>query len=43
MKRKVGKPKVYNCAIKTITISVPVDAIPAIKILVDKEKKKHLL
>jgi hypothetical protein len=43
MKRKVGKPKMYNCAIKTITISVPVDAITAIKLLIDKEKKKHLL
>ena len=43
MKRKVGKPKVYKCDIKTITLSVPVDAIAAIKILIDKEKKKHLL
>ena len=43
IKNKVGSPKKYNCAIKTITMSLPVDAIPNIKKLIEIEKKKYLV
>ena len=42
-KNKVGSPKKYNCNIKTITISLPVDSIPAIKKLIEIEKRKYLV
>ena len=43
IKKTVGSPKKYNCNIKTITISLPVDSIPAIKKLIEIEKKKYLV
>lgn len=43
IKNKVGSPKKYNCNIKTITISLPVDSIPAIKKLIEIEKRKYLV
>jgi hypothetical protein len=43
IKNKVGSPKKYNCDIKTITISIPVLAIPAIKMLIEIEKRKYLV
>ena len=43
IKKSVGSPKKYNCAIKTITISLPVNAIPAIKKLIEIEKRKYLV
>lgn len=42
-KKSVGSPKKYNCDIKTITISIPVDAIPNIKKLIEIEKRKYLV
>lgn len=42
-KSKVGSPKKYNCAIKTITISIPVDAISAVRKLIEIEKRKYLV
>lgn len=43
IKKTVGAPKLYKCPIKTITISLPVDAIPNIKKLIEIEKKKYLV
>jgi len=43
IKNKVGSPKKYNCNIKTITISLPVDSIPTIKKLIEIEKRKYLV
>lgn len=43
IKNKVGSPKKYNCNIKTITISIPVLAIPAVRKLIEIEKRKYLL
>ena len=43
IKNKVGSPKKYNCNIKTITISLPVDAIPNIRKLIEIEKRKYLV
>ena len=43
IKNKVGSPKLYKCPIKTITISLPVDAIPNIRKLIEIEKRKYLV
>ena len=43
IKNKVGSPKKYNCNIKTITISIPVLAIPAVRKLIEIEKRKYLV
>lgn len=43
IKKTVGAPKLYKCPIKTITISLPVDSIPAIKKLIEIEKRKYLV
>ncbi len=40
---KIGSPKKYKCDIKTITISLPVDSIPAIKKFIEFEKMKYLI
>jgi len=41
--RKVGKPKVYNCEVRTITMSLPVKAIEAVKQFANIERKKYHL
>ena len=41
--RKVGKPKLYNCAVKTVTMSLPVKAIEAVKQFANLERKKYHL
>lgn len=33
-----GRPKKYTCDVKKVLISVPVDAIPAIKKYINKQK-----
>lgn len=43
IKKTVGAPKLYKCPIKTITISLPVDSIPAIKKLIEIEKRNYLV
>jgi len=43
MAKKVGAKKTYNCDIKTLTVSVPVDMIEALKEFIKVEKKKHLV
>ena len=40
---KIGSPKKYQCDIKTITISLPVDSIPAVKKFIEVEKKKYVI
>jgi hypothetical protein len=40
---KLGSPKKYKCDIKTITISLPVDSIPAIKKFIEVEKLKYII
>jgi len=41
--RKVGKPKVYNCEVRTITMSLPVKAIEPVKKFANMERKKYHL
>ena len=40
---KIGAPKQYNCAIKTITISVPILALDEIKAMIENIKLKYLI
>jgi hypothetical protein len=43
MAKKVGAKKTYNCDIKTLTVSIPVNMIEALKEFIKTEKKKHMV